>query len=791
MRVPADAKAVIVAQNLVAARYVQLAPLYKRGEPQLADGATIPQERTAVPVEWDEVKTQLTSLATELGPSSDLSDTSVSRFLNSTADAMEGNGTKLRQTFAQLSQLARILSDGSGDIVATIKNLQTFVTALRDSSDELVLFGDRLATFSTVLADSRSDLDAAMKELAVAVSEVHRFIAGTRDKTSEQVARLADVTQVLSDQRLDVENILHIAPTSFANAYNIIHPNFPGAVGTFILNNVSDPLSFLCGAISGAANVTAAESGKLCAQYLGPALNSVGLNYLPLAQNPVLNSSVTPDKLIYTDPALAPDGPGPMDPPELPPAVSAYTGTGDVPPPPGFAPPLPPAAEPRNAAGTAAGAAARRGAAAGRRDATVMSTRTLVRAVATALSVACAVTSCGFGGVNSLPLPGAVASGSDGAVYHVQVANIGTLESNSPVMMDDVVVGSVGPIGVKDWHADVEVRVKRDVAVPANAVATVGQTSLLGSMHLALNPPVGVAPQGRLQPGATIGVNKASTYPSTEQTLSALSVVVNAGGLGQVGEFIHSTSTALSGRESDIRQLIGRLDTFVGTVDGQRDRFNAAVEALNRLMGTVAADKDDITDALKTIPPAMDVLLRERAQFVTALQKLGQFSDTTTDLVNRTQDDLVRNLNNLGPTLKVLADQAPKVAPTVAYLPTFPFGQNFIDRGVRGDYFNIWAQMDISVPRLKRTIFLGTRWGDPNAPLTPAPGEPNYLNYTYEPLNLGVTPAPPDGAAPGQVPGAVPAAPEPIVPVLPPPTAPQATGPGPIFAGPYSNPEGP
>src|SRR5262249_37194308 len=174
VRVPADAKAVIVAQNLVAASYVQLAPLYRPGEPRLADGGTIPQDRTAVPVQWDEVKTQLSSLATQLGPDSALSSTSVGRFIETTANAMNGNGEKLRQTFAQLSGLARILSDGRGDVVATIENLQTFVTALRDSSDDIVLFQDRLSTFSSVLADSRSDLDAAMSELAVAVGEVQR-----------------------------------------------------------------------------------------------------------------------------------------------------------------------------------------------------------------------------------------------------------------------------------------------------------------------------------------------------------------------------------------------------------------------------------------------------------------------------------------------------------------------------------------------------------------------------------------------------------------------------------------
>ena len=107
---------------------------------------------------------------------------------------------------------------------------------------------------------------------------------------------------------------------------------------------------------------------------------------------------------------------------------------------------------------------------------------------------------CAFQGVNSLPLPGAVGRGPDAKIYHVEVANIATLESNSPVMIGDVVVGSVGKMTVKDWHADVEVSVKPDVVVPANVVATVGQTSLLGSMHLALNPPIGQQPSGRLPP---------------------------------------------------------------------------------------------------------------------------------------------------------------------------------------------------------------------------------------------------------------------------------------------------
>ena len=147
--------------------------------------------------------------------------------------------------------------------------------------------------------------------------------------------------------------------------------------------------------------------------------------------------------------------------------------------------------------------------------------------------VAVSLTGCAFQGVNSLPLPGAVGKGRHAVTYHVEVANVATLESNSPVMMNDVIVGSVGKMTVRDWHADVVISVKPDIVVPANVVAAVGQTSLLGSMHLALNPPLGEEPKGRLQPGATIPLSASSTYPSTERTLSALSTVVNGGEIGR------------------------------------------------------------------------------------------------------------------------------------------------------------------------------------------------------------------------------------------------------------------
>ena len=368
------------------------------------------------------------------------------------------------------------------------------------------------------------------------------------------------------------------------------------------------------------------------------------------------------------------------------------------------------------------------------------------RLAITAVCVSVSATGCSFGGLNSLPLPGTVGHEPGASKYHIELANVSTLEPNSPVLVGDVVVGSVDAMTVRDWHADVEVSVKPGVVIPANAVATVGQTSLLGSMHLALNPPLGQAPSGKLQSGATLGLNKSSTYPSTEQTLSALSVVINGGGVGQLGDIVRELNAALNGREGQVRDLLARLNDFVGVLATQRDSINATVVSLNRLAGTFAGQRDVLTRALDRIPPALDVLVRERPQLTAALAKLGNFSSLAAGLVNDTHADLVRNLRNLEPTLRSLADVGPKLDTALAYFTAFPYGQSFIDRGIRGDYLNQYIIFDLTVPRLKKTLMLGTSWGQEGAKLVPAPGDPWYTSYTYDPLNAPFSPPPTDVA---------------------------------------------
>jgi virulence factor Mce-like protein len=314
--VPADAKAVVVAQNLVAARYVQLTPAYRTSGPRMGPRTVIPIERTAVPVEWDEVKAQLARLATEVGPRNGSPTSSVGQFIDSAANALDGNGARLRETLAQLSGVARVLGDGSGNIVDIINNLQTFVSALRNSTTQIVQFEDRLATLSSVVDGSRSDLDAALTNLSAAVGDVQRFVAETRDKASEQVQRLANVTQTLVNNKKSLEQLLHVFPTTLGNFYNIFDPVSGTPSGVIGVNGFSNPIQFICGAMAGVEGGNPADSAKKCAEYLGPVLRLLNFNYIPIPLNPILGPTAAPDQIVYSEPNLIPgvvaqDGPPP------------------------------------------------------------------------------------------------------------------------------------------------------------------------------------------------------------------------------------------------------------------------------------------------------------------------------------------------------------------------------------------------------------------------------------------------------------------------------------------------
>ena len=336
--------------------------------------------------------------------------------------------------------------------------------------------------------------------------------------------------------------------------------------------------------------------------------------------------------------------------------------------------------------------------------------RSRLGALAVVALVAAVLSGCAWRGLNSLPLPGTEGRGAGAFEVQAQLPDVSTLQENSRVRLGDVTVGTVTRIERQDWHALITMRVNGDVVLPANAVATVGQTSLLGSSHVELAAPGDVAPEGRLHGGSLIPLASGGAYPNTEQTLAALSLLLNGGGLGQVQDITKALSTAFAGREADLRSVIGQLDEFIGRLNSQTDDIIAASESLNGLAGQFAANKPVLDNALRTIPDALSVLAEQRTHLADALDTFGKFSALTADAVNQSKDNLVTELKDLGPVLESLGNAGPALTRSLSLLATFPWPKETLANWMRGDYANLTAVIDMTLSRIDSALFTGTRF---------------------------------------------------------------------------------
>ncbi|MQY21766.1 MCE family protein [Nocardia macrotermitis] len=303
--IPAAAKAVIMSPNLVSSRFIQLAPAYTAG-PTLRDGATIPLGRTAIPVEWDQIKVQLQRLATALGPTDTDPRGPIGQVVDTAAANLRGEGANLHQTLATLSDAMKTLSQGRGDLVSIVANLQIFVSALSQSGQQIVSINNRLATVSTLLADNRADLGNALSGLDGALGEVTRFVADNRDRLGATADSLSSVAATLAQQRDGLAQVLHVAPNALANLDGIYQPAHNAVVSALALSNFANPVNFVCSALAAAEQTDAQQGAKLCAQYLGPLLNLLRTDYPPIGVNPTRGVPALPGQVVYSPPGLAP-----------------------------------------------------------------------------------------------------------------------------------------------------------------------------------------------------------------------------------------------------------------------------------------------------------------------------------------------------------------------------------------------------------------------------------------------------------------------------------------------------
>jgi phospholipid/cholesterol/gamma-HCH transport system substrate-binding protein len=300
-------------------------------------------------------------------------------------------------------------------------------------------------------------------------------------------------------------------------------------------------------------------------------------------------------------------------------------------------------------------------------------TRPLARAAALGAALLM-VSGCGFRGAYSLTLPGGADTGDDPYTVQVEFLDALDLVQQSGVRVADVPVGRVEKIELGDnWTARVTITVNGDVDLPANSVAAIQQTSLLGEKFVELAPPGTEEPEGSLREEPVIPLERTNRNVEVEELLGAMSLVLNGGGLAQLQDINRELGDALEGRESAIRSTLDQLDTFIGGLDQQKEEINRALESADALAATLAARTATIENALDTIGPGLDVLNEQRGQLVSMLEGLARLGEVGTRVIEQSAANTVADLQLLQPILTQLAAAGPNLAGALPLLLTYPF----------------------------------------------------------------------------------------------------------------------
>lgn len=306
-----------------------------------------------------------------------------------------------------------------------------------------------------------------------------------------------------------------------------------------------------------------------------------------------------------------------------------------------------------------------------------MSARRAVTALVAGALVA-GTTGCSMT-LSDLPRPGGSVAGPSYEVTAI-FADALNLPDGAQVRIDGVEVGVVTGIRAEDFAARVAMLLPERVVLTDTATAELRLTTPLGEGFIDLDPGSGA---GRLGPGAVIEEAATSTTAGVEDLLTAASVLLTGGGLGQITTIVTELNAALDTRRGDAGRLLRSLDEVLSAFNDRTDDIDRTLDALDGLAGTLAARRGTIVDALTDTAPAAQLLADSTAEFTELLGRLAELGRAGDRVVRRARADLVATLRDVEPVLDALISIEGQVGPTLRRLVRFG---TFLDDATPGDY---------------------------------------------------------------------------------------------------------
>jgi phospholipid/cholesterol/gamma-HCH transport system substrate-binding protein len=323
------------------------------------------------------------------------------------------------------------------------------------------------------------------------------------------------------------------------------------------------------------------------------------------------------------------------------------------------------------------------------------------------LVAALMLSSCGWRGISNVPVPGATGTGRDSYTIYVQVPDTLAIDGNSKVRVADVFVGTIRKIELKNWVATLTLGLAKSVKLPKNATAQIGQTSLLGSQHIELAPPLNNPSPELLKDGDTIPLKNSSAYPTIEQTLASIATILRGGGIPNLEVIQNEVNNIVSGRAPQIRAFLGRLDTFTDQLNQQRDDITHAIDSTNRLLAYTATRSDVLDRVLTEFPPLIKHY-NDGHLLINAVDAVGKLSQAADQYLSETRGPLHQNLQLLQCPLRELGRAAPDVLGALKVILTIPFDIDTAPDLIRGDFMNASLLLDTTLSAVDNAFLTGT-----------------------------------------------------------------------------------
>lgn len=246
--------------------------------------------------------------------------------------------------------------------------------------------------------------------------------------------------------------------------------------------------------------------------------------------------------------------------------------------------------------------------------------------------------------------------------------DVADLFPQAPVMFADISVGKVTEISLDGTEALVTIELDEDADVPANVIARVRRTSVLGERLIDLIVPEGEqASAAALEDGDEIA--ETETRPDLENLVVEGNDVLGAVGASQIATMIDEGARGFGGNGEELGQILINFRDITGTFNKNSGMIKSLIRNIDDFNQVVATKADDHARAVVNTADALRVLDEESVKLTDAISSLARLATGSRSLLQAHVDEMDHFFQQARTIVGALHNQQRSIVQLLAFAP--------------------------------------------------------------------------------------------------------------------------